>query len=57
MEAKLSWRHFDAKQERSLKEVMNEKPMTEAQAKCLAERRVSARRSIEDRALEKELNW
>lgn len=47
---------YPNRQERSLKDIMTAPPMSEAEHKARAAQRRDARRSIEDRALEKELN-
>lgn len=46
---------YSNKQEKSLKDVMTAPPMTEADHKAQAAKRRDARRSIEDREMEKEL--
>lgn len=46
---------YTHRQEKSLKDVMTTPPMTEEQHKAVAAKRRDARRSIEDREMEKEL--
>ena len=46
---------YSHRQEKSLKDITTTPPMTEAEHKAHAAKRRDARRSIEDRAMEKEL--